>query len=197
MPSDSALVTVKLLPSNFPNKLAFVRAVINEARTQAEQIWKNQPAPICQRRGRPSKQDSTEDVIAETINERFYAAVRIVRMRAKAKEKRKALEELGVLSQGKLANTVREKLEARNQKDGLILAPTPHEDTILKYVKGDKLFNRTDPHKLTVDQAHWLAKHQPSRAKSILHLARIWTRHQIPEQILTALSTTKVSPPKK
>lgn len=195
MPNDTALVTVRLLPSNFPNQQAFVRAAIKEAKAQAERVWKSQPAPIRQGRGRPSEKNRTEDVIWETINERFDAVVGILRKRAPAKEKRKALEELGDLRQGKLTKSVMEKLEARNPKDGR--TSTPHEDTVLKYVKGNRLFDRTDPQNLTVDEAKWLAKHQPSRAKSLLQLARIWTRHQIPEKILKALSAAEVSPPKK
>lgn len=195
MPNDSALVTAKLLPSNFPNKKAFVSAVIKEARVQAERAWKNQPSPVRQRRGRPSEQSRIEDVIAESINERFYVVAGILRKRAKAKEKRNALDELGDLSQGKLIERVGEELETRDLKDGR--TPTPHKDTIHKYVKGERLFNRTDPQNLTIDEAKWLAKHQPSRAKSIMKLARIWVGHQIPEKILEALSTAKVSPPKK
>jgi hypothetical protein len=195
MPNDSALITVLLLPSNFPNRQAFVRAATKEAKAQAERVWKNHPARKHQGRGRPSEQNPIEDVIVEAINEMFWAKADILRKGANAKEKRKALKELGDLSQRKLINSVRGKLEARNPKDGR--TATPHEDTIYKYVKGDRLFNRTDPDKLTVDQAKWLAKHQPGRAKSVLQLARIWKRHQIPETILKALSTAEVSPPKK
>ena len=195
MSNDSAFVTVRLLPSNFPNQLAFVRAVTKEAKAQAERVWKSQPSPMRQRRGRPSEQERTEDVIWETINKRFDTVAGILRKRAPAKEKRKALEELGDLSQGKLTRSVREEMEAQNPKDGR--TSTPHKDTVLKYVKGTRLFSLTDPQNLKVDEAKWLAKHQPVRAQSVLQLARIWKRHQIPEEILKALSAAEVSPPKK
>jgi hypothetical protein len=195
MPNDSAIGTVQLVPSNFPNRQAFVRAAIKEAKAQAERLWKDQPSPVPTRRGRPSEQNRTEDVIMEVRNERFWAVADTLRKRVTAKEKRKALKELGDLSQGKLIGLVRSTLEARNPNDGL--ASTPHDDTILKYVKGDRLFNYTDLHKLTVDEAKWLAKHQPDRAKSIVQLASIFQRHQIPEKILKALSTAKLIPPKK
>lgn len=186
--------SASLSPSNFSNKQAFVRAVLKQSRAEAELLWKKERVRSKPQLGRPSEQSRTEDVIIETINEHFYAVRDILRMPSKTTEKRKALKELGNLSQGKLTKTVRVKMEARNPKDGDV---APHEDTIQKYVKGDRIFNRTDPDKLTVAEAKWLAKHQPMRAKSILQLHRIWKASMIPEEILEALSTAEVRTLKK
>ena len=112
-----------------------------------------------------------------------------MKKRRKKKAKQKALGKLGRLTQRKLIRVVQKKLEAKKPKDGT--ESTPHEDTILKYVKGDRLFTRTNPHELTIEEATWLAEHQPAKAKSLYEQGKL--SNLIWESLTTAPRCSRIA----
>src|SRR5215831_3792746 len=163
-------IQIPIHPSAFSIKAVFVEEVVKAAKDLAEKAWDDWERTSRRKRGRPTERTRIEEALASLVNEHF-----------------------GIIAEGRLVRSARNALESQNRRDGT-MSP-PHEDTIKKYAKEDRLLNRTDPKKLTIQQAQWLAKHSPAQAQELLRMAQLFPDFSFPKKIQRALSAQH--PPKK
>ena len=177
-----------------PERKTFLASVRKEAKRQAERIWSAWHPKA--KRGRPLERNRIETATADLLNERFAKKQAILyNSRLTEEERERAIQDLGEVTQGKLIGEVQKRFDSNNPGDGSV--STPHEDTILKYVKADRLLNRMNPDCLSPQEAQWLAKHHPSDALSLVRLTTLFPSFPLPEPTRLILLTAKSRPPKK